>query len=274
MANQNGVSRSIIHNDFTNVAPRLGFAYDLKGDGREVLRGGYGIFYFPDYGGISNQLGQQAPVWRLALLQRPERGTALPSPDRLQLRAAPTAATALPSRQQRCPRPATPTSMQPRPRPASARWPSTAMRRTSRSRNSTFNWISRSASTTCSTCPTSGANRITCRPTTTTTSTSSVPDYRTSPTFGGITYTTTTAMPTTTGCSFTTSTARGMICCHGVLFVLTYSRRFSGIEPRFHLGSLLQSRCRLRQLATGSAPRLQLLHRLSAAVRQRQALWR
>ena len=25
------------------------------------MRGGYGIFYFPDYGGISNQLGQQAP---------------------------------------------------------------------------------------------------------------------------------------------------------------------------------------------------------------------
>lgn len=61
VANQNGVSRSIINNDFTNLAPRLGFAYDLTGSGREVLRGGYGIFYFPDYGGISNQLGQQAP---------------------------------------------------------------------------------------------------------------------------------------------------------------------------------------------------------------------
>ena len=61
VAGQNGVSRSIIKNDFGSFAPRLGFAYDLKGDGREVLRGGYGIFYFPDYGGISNQLGQQVP---------------------------------------------------------------------------------------------------------------------------------------------------------------------------------------------------------------------
>jgi hypothetical protein len=26
-----------------------------------VLHGGYGIYYFPDYGGIDNQLGQQIP---------------------------------------------------------------------------------------------------------------------------------------------------------------------------------------------------------------------
>ena len=44
-----------------NFAPRIGFAYELTPDGRSSIHGGYGIFYFPDYGGISNQLGQQPP---------------------------------------------------------------------------------------------------------------------------------------------------------------------------------------------------------------------
>jgi len=61
LANQNGISRSIINQDYTNFAPRIGFAYDLLGDGKTSLHGGYGIFYFPDYGGIGNQLGQQQP---------------------------------------------------------------------------------------------------------------------------------------------------------------------------------------------------------------------
>ncbi len=61
LAGQNGISRSIINQDYGNFAPRLGFAYALTRDGRSSVHGGYGIFYFPDYGGINNQLGQQPP---------------------------------------------------------------------------------------------------------------------------------------------------------------------------------------------------------------------
>ena len=61
IAGQNGNSRSFIPVDYHNFAPRIGFAYDLSGDGTTKISGGYGIFYFVDRGGISNQLAQNPP---------------------------------------------------------------------------------------------------------------------------------------------------------------------------------------------------------------------
>lgn len=60
-AGKNGISPSIIAQNYHDFGPRVGFTYDLKGDGTSVVRGGYGIFYYVDYGGINNQLGEQAP---------------------------------------------------------------------------------------------------------------------------------------------------------------------------------------------------------------------
>ena len=61
IAGQNGNSRSFIPVDYHNFAPRIGFAYDLTGNGTSKISGGYGIFYFVDRGGISNQLAQNPP---------------------------------------------------------------------------------------------------------------------------------------------------------------------------------------------------------------------
>ena len=43
-----GGKGGVLENDDNNIGPRLGFTYDLKGDGRQLLRGGWGIYYdFP-----------------------------------------------------------------------------------------------------------------------------------------------------------------------------------------------------------------------------------
>ncbi len=41
---QAGLPNSLIRPDWSNWAPRLGFAYDLTGDGKNALRGGVGVF--------------------------------------------------------------------------------------------------------------------------------------------------------------------------------------------------------------------------------------
>jgi hypothetical protein len=60
VAGQSGNSRSTIDRDMNNFGPRLGFNYLLND--KTTIRGGYGIFYSLDRGGIDNQLTENPPA--------------------------------------------------------------------------------------------------------------------------------------------------------------------------------------------------------------------
>jgi len=51
-----GNSRSLIDTNYNNFAPRIGFAYDLTGKHTDIVRGGYGIFYYQVRGGVGDVL--------------------------------------------------------------------------------------------------------------------------------------------------------------------------------------------------------------------------
>lgn len=54
--------------DYNNFAPRLGFAYDLTGDGRTSLRGGYGIGYERNFGNVTYNVLFNPPNYAVVTL--------------------------------------------------------------------------------------------------------------------------------------------------------------------------------------------------------------
>jgi hypothetical protein len=66
--------------DYNNLAPRIGFAYDLTGDGKMSIRGGGGFFYDQRGSGIINNGGVDASPWsaRTSYTLQCEQGPALP----------------------------------------------------------------------------------------------------------------------------------------------------------------------------------------------------
>ena len=67
-------SNDWIKTDWNNFAPRFGFAYDLKGDGRTAIRGNYGIYYDRTMGAVASGIDSNTPGFTQQVPVFPNQG--------------------------------------------------------------------------------------------------------------------------------------------------------------------------------------------------------
>ncbi|HEX3969044.1 MAG TPA: carboxypeptidase regulatory-like domain-containing protein [Edaphobacter sp.] len=70
-----GVLPSLVPTDYNGVAPRFGFAYDVTGQGKLLVRGGFGIFFDAVN---ANVVGVGEPYNFIFLIQTPPGGASVP----------------------------------------------------------------------------------------------------------------------------------------------------------------------------------------------------
>ena len=71
MAPRTATRHTLSGQDLNNVAPRIGFAWTPRGDGRAVVRGGYGLFYDRPSAAFMNTVFSNYPFLREVEITRP-----------------------------------------------------------------------------------------------------------------------------------------------------------------------------------------------------------